>query len=210
MDRTGSGGSPGKAILIDLGGVLSSGYLSAAIADWAARLGITGQEFRAALYAGSDDQVLIGRMSEPAWWRLVAQRLGVTEAVLAELRRDGAAREEWDHALLALLRRLRGRARTAVVSNAWPGARARLADAGILDVADEFVLSGEVGCAKPDARIYLTALDRLHADPADALFIDDQPRNVAAAIALGITGHQHTDSPSTIARIRTFLPSAPD
>jgi HAD superfamily hydrolase (TIGR01509 family) len=37
----------------------------------------------------------------------------------------------------------------------------------------EVVLSCEVGYAKPDARIYAIALDRIRADPGDVLFIDD-------------------------------------
>lgn len=37
---------------------------------------------------------------------------------------------------------------------------------GMLDIADEIVLSCEAGYAKPDPRIYLTALDRLGAEPA--------------------------------------------
>jgi putative hydrolase of the HAD superfamily len=41
--------------------------------------------------------------------------------------------------------------------------------------ADSVVLSCEVGCAKPDPRIYATALRGVGADPADALFIDDTP-----------------------------------
>ena len=68
-------GAPGKAILIDIGGVLIPGYLPAAAADWGARLGISPREFLAALFGGSDEQVLTGRVSEPRWWAVVARRL---------------------------------------------------------------------------------------------------------------------------------------
>jgi putative hydrolase of the HAD superfamily len=49
------------------------------------------------------------------------------------------------------------------------------------------------------------ALERVGADPADALFIDDTPGHVAAATSLGMTGHVHTSSGDTLARIREFL-----
>jgi hypothetical protein len=70
--------------------------------------------------------------------------------LLAKLRRDLASREVWDEALVALLRGLRGRAKTAIVSNAWPGIRARMSQAGMLDIADQVILSCEAGYAKPD------------------------------------------------------------
>jgi putative hydrolase of the HAD superfamily len=78
-------GAPGKAILIDIGGVLIPGYLPAAAAEWGDRLGISPQEFLAALFGGSDDQVLTGRVSEPQWWAVVAGRLRAGPGLMAEL-----------------------------------------------------------------------------------------------------------------------------
>ncbi len=194
-----------KAILIDVGGVLVPSILPTAAADWGGRLGMPPAAFLDALFGGSDDQVLTGRVSEPAWWDIVATRLGAGPELMAGLRGDLAARERWDDALVAFLRGLRGQAGTALVSNAWPGTRHRMAQAGLLDVADEIVLSCEVGYAKPDPRIYRTALGRLAAEPGAALFIDDTPGHVAAAEALGLTGHVHTSPASTMARITAFL-----
>jgi putative hydrolase of the HAD superfamily len=194
-----------KAVLIDLGGVLIGGDLPAVAAAWGTRLGISQQAFLAALFGGSDDQVLIGRVSEPAWWDIVAARLHAGPGLLAELRQDLASREVWDQALVALLRRLRGHAKTAIVSNAWPGTRARISQAAMLDIADQVVLSCEVGYAKPDPRIYHAALRQLAASPSSALFIDDTPGHVTAAEALGMTGHLHTSTASTITRIEDFL-----
>jgi putative hydrolase of the HAD superfamily len=207
MAVTGPGapGAPGKAILIDIGGVLIPGYLPAAAAEWGARLGISPQAFLAALFGGSDDQVLTGRVGEPQWWAVVAGRLRADPGLMAELRQDLASRQVWDSALTAHLRRLRGRARTAVVSNAWPGLRDTMARAGMLDIAEEIVLSCEIGYAKPDRRIYTAALQRLAVRPGRALFIDDTPGHVTAAESLGITGHVHTSTPGTIARIEDFL-----
>jgi putative hydrolase of the HAD superfamily len=198
-------GAPGKAILIDIGGVLVPGYLPAAAAEWGARLGISPQAFLAALFGGSDDQVLTGRVGEPQWWAVVAGRLRADPGLMAELQADLASREVWDSTLIAHLRRLRGRARTAVISNAWPGTRARMARAGMLDIAEEIVLSGEIGYAKPDPRVYTATLRRLAVSPARALFIDDTPGHVTAAESLGIAGHVHTSTAGTIARIEDFL-----
>jgi 2-haloacid dehalogenase len=61
------------------------------------------------------------------------------------------------------------------------------------------LVSGEVGLIKPDARIYQMLLDRFGIDPASAVFIDDNPRNAAAATALGIHGI-HFTTPAALQR----------
>src|SRR6266487_1675134 len=71
---------------------------------------------------------------------------------------SAAARWRWDKQLLARLGRVQGRARTAIVSSAWPHARARLAADGVAGLADAVVLSCEAGVAKPDRRIFGLAL----------------------------------------------------
>jgi putative hydrolase of the HAD superfamily len=202
-------GRRGKAICIDVGGVLSPDYLAEAAQEWGVRLGRSPQSFLGALFAGSDDQVLIGRQSESSWWRVVAGRLQAGPDLIDELRRDLASRQRWDADLVALLRRLHGRAAVAIVSNAWPQMRASLAQAGLAGIADAVILSCEAGYAKPDARIYQAALDRLAVRPGDVLFVDDTPGHVAAAESLGMAGHVHITAADTIARIEDFLSPGP-
>ncbi|MFF1710217.1 HAD family hydrolase [Streptomyces sp. NPDC058268] len=194
-----------RGVLIDVGGVLVREYLPAVAAAWGRRLGIRDAAFTAALYEGNDSGVLIGRVSEDAWWDTVRERLRTGPDAIAELRRDLADAEHWDAELVACLRGLRLRGvPTAVVSNTWPGLRARMSAAGLSDIADHLVLSCEVGCAKPDRRIYEIALRLLAVEPARALFIDDVADNVTAARALGMAGHVHTGTAETLARIAEF------
>lgn len=53
---------------------------------------------------------------------------------------------------------------------------------------DGEVVSCEVHTVKPEPRIYEILLKRYGLDPADTLFIDDRPANIAAAEAFGIRG----------------------
>lgn len=73
----------------------------------------------------------------------------------------------------------------------FPIARERY---GFLDWFDGIVVSGEERVIKPDPRIYQILFERYDVDPADAVFIDDSPRNVKAAVALGVTALHFTDS----------------
>jgi putative hydrolase of the HAD superfamily len=197
-----------RAVLIDIGGVLvPDDYLTAAASDWGDRLGIAPHAFLAALFAGNDDRILVGRVGEAAWWRVVAARLHVDQRQAAAIRADLLARRTWDTALLAGLRRIRGRATVTIVSNAWPDIRVGPAGERLAEVADTVVLSCEVGWAKPDPRIYAIALDSVGAEPAGALFVDDTPAHVAAAVSLGLSGHLHTGAGETLSRIEDFVGS---
>jgi len=55
------------------------------------------------------------------------------------------------------------------------------------------VISGEVGVIKPDPRIFRILLERHRIEPAEAVYIDDNPRNAEAARALGLHGIHFTD-----------------
>jgi 2-haloacid dehalogenase len=72
-----------------------------------------------------------------------------------------------------------------------------------LELLDDVVVSGTVGAAKPDARAYEIAAERL-GRPLDRLaFVDDKQLNVDAAAALGMDAILFTDA----AALRTELRS---
>ena len=54
------------------------------------------------------------------------------------------------------------------------------------DYFDGVFLSYRLGVMKPDKRFFECVLAESHLQPAEALFLDDGPRNVAAASSLGI------------------------
>lgn len=57
----------------------------------------------------------------------------------------------------------------------------------------EVVVSGQIGLVKPDPAIFHYARTRMgDPDPRDVLFIDDLPRNIAMAEALGYQTHLFT------------------
>lgn len=55
------------------------------------------------------------------------------------------------------------------------------------------VISGEVGVIKPDPRIFEHLLERFRIAAGDAVYIDDNPRNAAAATAIGLHGIHFTN-----------------
>jgi 2-haloacid dehalogenase len=92
-----------------------------------------------------------------------------TVDILAELKRSGVPR----YAL------------TNWSAETFPPAQARY---DFLSWFDGIVVSGEEGVIKPDARIFRILLERFRIVPGEAVFVDDNPANAAAAQALGIHG----------------------
>ena len=56
-----------------------------------------------------------------------------------------------------------------------------------LDWFEDILVSGKEKLKKPDSRIYTLLLSRHDLHPSDALFIDDNERNVKAAAQLGLS-----------------------
>jgi HAD superfamily hydrolase (TIGR01509 family) len=91
--------------------------------------------------------------------------------------------------VLPTLRELRRRGvRMAVVSDAWPGLPTLHAALGMDGFFEAYAISAELGCNKPDPRMYRHASDALGLSPQDCLFLDDDPSLVTAAVALGYHG----------------------
>ena len=56
---------------------------------------------------------------------------------------------------------------------------------GLKKYFDGFIISGDVGIRKPDLTIYRILLNRLIVKASDVIFVDDNPKNLDAASAIG-------------------------
>jgi len=65
----------------------------------------------------------------------------------------------------------------------------------LTEVFDGIVVSGQEGVTKPDPRIFEILSSRYDLEPSTTVFIDDSPKNVAAATALGYQAHLFTSAP---------------
>jgi putative hydrolase of the HAD superfamily len=97
-----------------------------------------------------------------------------------------------DSAVVTLLTRARAVASVALVSNATTRLESDLERQGLSNLADIVVNSARIGIAKPDARVYRIAAQRVGAPPNRCLFIDDTAANATAGRQLGMTAvHYH-------------------
>ena len=55
-----------------------------------------------------------------------------------------------------------------------------------IDQFDDRIISGDVGLAKPDKKIYELAIQKFNLVPENSLFIDDKMENIKGAESVGI------------------------
>jgi putative hydrolase of the HAD superfamily len=138
-----------------------------------------------------------GRLSKALAFRQIMASCGgqATDDLIAEMvRRDQElllANARLYDDVIPFLTRLRDRGiKIAIVSNCTENTRAMLVATGVDQLADELVLSCEVGSAKPAPEIFRHALGRLGVGPEAAVFVDDQARFCAGSVAVGIRAAQ--------------------
>ena len=134
-----------------------------------------------------------GTGSREDYHRVVLAALGIDvppAALLADLERplDYPHLEIFPevHGVLTEIRR-RGLP-IAIVSDNSPGAEKGFDWLGLNQYIDVHVISGNLGCCKPDPRMYAAGSRGIGVPPGECLFVDDDPELVEAAVALGYQG----------------------
>jgi putative hydrolase of the HAD superfamily len=73
----------------------------------------------------------------------------------------------------------------AIVSDTGAGARKTYEELEWTDFFSAYAISAELGCCKPDPRMYRTASEALGLEPPECLFVDNDADCVQGALALG-------------------------
>lgn len=196
-----------KAIIFDFGRVISAPKPASLFRSYEDELGLTPGTLNRIMF-GSDawQEVLVGRRTSDDYWREIGPALGLhTPEAIAAFRRRYRADEAINVGVLDAIRRLHGRYKLAVLSNAPAGLARWLADWGILDLFDVVFCSGDEGVTKPDPASYQQVLERLGVEPQEAIFVDDSPGHVEAAQALGLHGVHFTTPEALVVELDNLL-----
>lgn len=195
-----------RAVVFDIGGVLEVIDDDVFPAPWAARHGIEVDLLETAFAFPRDPTV--GEMTEREVLEHVRTALDLTDGQLAELDADlwrwyvGTLDEE----LFDWFGSLRHRGLLlGILSNSGPGAREHEAAYGFAELVDALVYSHEVGCKKPDPRIYALTAERLGVAPDEIAFLDDWEAAIEAARTAGWHGVLHQDTATSIATLEELI-----
>lgn len=193
-----------RAVIWDLGGVIVRTEDLAPRDALARQLGLSRAEIEHIVFeSDARFSAQLGEVDGTAHMQAVSEKFGLS---LPEFRLHFFGGDRVDQALVSFIRGLRPMRKTALLSNALSNLRTYLTEEWkISDAFDLIVISAEVGLLKPDPAIYHLALNRLGVIATEAVFIDDVPANVEAAVQIGIHGILFASRPQALADLRLLL-----
>lgn len=194
------------AVYFDLGGVIVRTDDKGPRTELAESLGLDYEGIDQVFFGSeSAQQASIGAISREEHWRSVVRALNLPESKIPVFVEAFFAGDRTDQTLVSFLRSLRPTCKVGLISNAFSGLREWVIDQKLDDAFDDMTISAEAGVAKPDARIYRQALDKLNVRAEEAIFVDDMPANIEAANMLGMHAILFQTSEQAIADIKSLL-----
>ena len=208
---------PPRALVVDWGGVLTE-PLEPSMRAWAEIDDVDFDSYLAVMRSWLGDHqgdlattnpiaaLERGEIEVPHFEEQLAERLSthsghsVPAAGLLQRMFDQFAGEPAMAALV--LRARRAGLLTGLLSNSWGNTYPR---EGWDEMFHTIVISGEVGMRKPDREIFEHTLDLLGVEAGEAVFVDDLPANVRAAVEFGLVGVHHTSYDETAAELEAIF-----
>lgn len=194
-DTPGASAAEIKAVIFDIGGVLSNS-VDPFIYDEAAKVFNAERDDVVNVIHKFEPDLQVGRITEREFWVGVSAELGV----------DPVPEQAWDlwggvHARMSkpnedtmeLAKRLRSAGyKTGILSNTEKSHVEHNRKVGLFDGFDPVVLSCEVGLRKPCREIFQLTLDRLGLPASQVAYTDDNENKLSGARELGMHTHVFT------------------
>ncbi len=195
-----------RAVIFDIGGVLSQYSDMKTYIKWEKKLGLPQKGLFDILYESKVSKLAtLGKATVDDVWEDLGQQCNVSPEELNIMREEIWAGYEWNTELLDYTRSLKPKYKTAIVSDAWSDARESMQGTINNDIFDVIVFSAEVGVQKPAPEIFERALSQLGIAPEEAIFVDDREKNIVGANQLGMHGVLFTDTQKAIEAIDKLL-----
>ena len=195
-----------RAIFFDLGGVILRTEYQAPRERLAERLNMTYEDINKIVFESETARkASLGEVSVDQHWRAVMRRLRLPASEAKTIRAEFFAGDVIDRDLLDFIRSLRPQYKIGVISNAWGDLRDYVVKHQFDDAFDTLIISAEIGIMKPQPEVYQLALKQAQVEANEAAFIDDTPRNVEAANALGMHGIVFRDPAQVKENLKALL-----
>lgn len=197
-----------KAVIVDVGGVLVQTLDYSRRHFWEEKLHLKPGQLGKEVYTVEPaDLATLGKVKDEDIWLDIKKRFSLSEANLVQVKLDFSAGDRLNTAFYTYMQKVHSKYTTALLSNAWLGAREAYTEKYHLDkIVDQMIISAEEGMRKPHKNIFKLTLLRLDLKPDQVLFIDDAKDNIAAAKKIGMHVVQFVDTKQTIAAMTELLP----
>ena len=169
-----------KVILFDFFGVISSEVAP----KWFARFFDDAEAKRI-----KDELVSPGDLGNKNEEEILEDVAAVCSADKEYVRAEWYKLAEVDKKIVEYIKKLRKSHPVYLLSNAVDTFLQRIICKNRLeDLFDKIYISSEIKLAKPDKNFFIYCLNDIGASPSDCVMIDDNPRNIASAESVGISG----------------------
>lgn len=173
-------------VLFDLGGVVFTNGTRLFIKTLSERYHLPIEKFEAVLDGPVGTQYREGKISRDQFWQEALSRLPLKESADV-LTKEWIVHYDLIPGMKEVIAKLKRKYQVMYLSD---NVRERVESLDerfkFLHWFDGGIFSHEVGVRKPDLRIYKLALKTAEVAAAEAIFIDDKPKNLTPAKALGM------------------------
>lgn len=195
-----------KAAIWDFSGVILQPLVADPHAYIASELGVPAEEIRKYFDGVGNFRLDLGEESERDFYMRMIKELGLSaddrkvfEDYLFDL-------YEVNRELIDFIKQSRPKIKPALCSNFSGTLRPLIRDKyKIENLFDVIVVSSEVKMVKPQPEIYQLTLQQLGVTPQEALFIDDQEKNVEGAEVVGMRGIVYKNTAQTLPQIKKII-----
>jgi len=195
-----------RAVFFDIGGVIVRTEYQAPRERLAERLNMTYEDINKIVFESETARkASIGEVSVDEHWQAVTRKLRLPASEAKSIHTEFFAGDVIDRDLLDFIRALRPHYKTGVISNAWGDSRDYIVKNQFDDAFDTLILSAEIGMMKPQPEIYQRALKQAQVEAHEAAFVDDMPKNIEAANALGMHGIVFRDPAQVKEHLKALL-----
>jgi len=128
------------------------------------------------------------------FYKMVAKEpigIKLTEQQIFEIAKDTVYNDRkflFPNEVFQIIPKLSKSYKLGIISDTWPSLERVFKNAGLRSYFSTFVMSSKLGVNKPDELMFTTALEELNIKPEEAIFIDDNEKNVEGAKVIGIEG----------------------
>lgn len=195
-----------KAIFLDYGGVIQRTEYQSPRQYLAQKFGMEYEDIDKIVFdSPTARQATVGEIKEAEHWSAIAKRFKLGKDELEKFKSEFYGGDVIDHEFMQFIRSLRPKYKVGLISNALSDMREYLIKQKLEDAFDTLTISAEVKSAKPEAKIYLHALEQTEVKAEEAVFVDDVSANIEACQKLGMHGVLFRDVDEVINQIKKLL-----
>jgi epoxide hydrolase-like predicted phosphatase len=195
-----------KAIFFDFGGVIQRTEYQSPRQQLAQKFGMEYEDIDNIVFNSlTAKQATTGEIQVSEHWSAIAKRFKLNKDEIVKFENEFFAGDVIDHELMQFIRLLRPKYKVGLISNAWSDMREYLIKQKLDDAFDTLTISAEVKSAKPEAKIYLHALEQAEVKASEAVFVDDVAANIEACQKLGMHGILFRDVNEVMNQIKKLL-----